>query len=82
MAAPADKSVRASGFPQGETETLRAQLNNAIDTIRAMAAKLDVLTAKLNADAGVADTNYATDFVSSLTDSTGTTPPCKIAVAG
>lgn len=35
--------------------------------IIAMATKIDVLTAKLNADAGVTDTNYATDFASTLT---------------
>ena len=28
----------------------------------AMATKIDVLTAKLNADAGVTDTDYATNF--------------------
>lgn len=32
----------------------------------ALTAKLDVLTAKLNADAGVTDTNYATNFASTL----------------
>jgi hypothetical protein len=33
-------------------------------SILAITAKLDVLTAKLNADGGVTDTNYATDFAS------------------
>jgi hypothetical protein len=32
----------------------------------ALTAKLDVLTAKLNADAGVTDVNYATNFASTL----------------
>jgi hypothetical protein len=32
----------------------------------AMNAKLDVLTAKLNADAGVTDANYATNFAATL----------------
>ena len=32
----------------------------------AMATKIDVLTAKLNADAGVTDVNYAIDFVTVL----------------
>ena len=32
----------------------------------ALTAKLDVLTAKLNADGGVTDTNYATNFASTL----------------
>jgi multidrug efflux pump subunit AcrB len=82
MAAPADKQVKAAGHPQSEVEVLRGQVNNLIDTQRALTAKLDVLTAKLNADAGVTDTNYATDFVSSLTDSTGTVPPCKVTLVG
>ena len=38
-------------------------LKTAINGIN---AKLDVLTAKLNADAGVTDTNYATNFASTL----------------
>ena len=39
----------------------------------ALAAKVDVLTAKLNADAGVTDVNYAVDFSSttSATEYTG-----------
>ncbi len=32
----------------------------------ALTAKLDVATAKLNADAGVTDANYAVDFASTL----------------
>ncbi len=40
----------------------------ALTTAYAVAlAKIDVLTAKLNADAGVTDTNYATNFVSTCT---------------
>jgi len=34
--------------------------------IIALDAKLDVLTAKLNADAGVTDTNYATNFAATI----------------
>jgi len=34
--------------------------------LRALAAKIDVLTAKLNADAGVTDVNYAVNFASTL----------------
>lgn len=37
--------------------------NAALRTaVTAITAKLDVLAAKLNADAGVTDTNYATNF--------------------
>lgn len=52
---------------------LRALLNDALTDIAAqrtaivaLTAKLDVLTAKLNADAGVTDVNYATDFASTI----------------
>lgn len=41
------------------TQTDLAALRTAIFAIT---AKMDVLTAKLNADAGVTDTNYATNF--------------------
>lgn len=37
-----------------------------------LTAKLDVLTAKLNADAGVSDINYATDFASACNPAAAT----------
>lgn len=43
---------------------LRAVLAATVDAVQNLATKLDTLTAKLNADAGVTDTNYATDFAS------------------
>lgn len=42
---------------------LRKLLAAQTDAIQNLATKLDTLTAKLNADAGVTDVNYATDFV-------------------
>jgi septal ring factor EnvC (AmiA/AmiB activator) len=54
--------------------SLRTQLTAAIADVTnvrtkfvAVLAKLDTLTTKLNADAGVTDTNYATDFASGQT---------------
>ncbi|PPC86323.1 MAG: hypothetical protein CTY37_06175 [Methylotenera sp.] len=42
--------------------------NTALRTaLIATLEKIDVLTAKLNADAGVTDTNYAVNFASTLT---------------
>jgi hypothetical protein len=35
-----------------------------VDAIQNLATKLDTLTAKMNADAGITDANYATDFAS------------------
>jgi len=56
-----------------EAKELRELLNAALTDIAAqrtaivaLTAKLDVLTAKLNADAGVTDTNYATNFASTI----------------
>lgn len=42
----------------------RASSGALVDAIQNLATKLDVLTAKLNADAGVTDANYAIDFAS------------------
>lgn len=53
---------------------LRALLENVLTdnaslrtALIATLTKIDVLTAKLNADAGVTDTNYAVNFASTLT---------------
>ena len=67
-------SSRLMGFVNAhEEKNLRILLNAAqVDiaaqrtAIVAINAKLDVLTAKLNADAGVTDANYATNFASTL----------------
>ncbi len=65
-------SSRFRGFSNTQdARNLRILLEAAQDDITALrtavlaiTAKLDVLTAKLNADGGVTDTNYATNFAS------------------
>lgn len=53
--------------------TVLADLTALRNAVVAMNAKLDVLTAKLNADAGVTDINYATNFASTLNPAALTT---------
>ena len=48
-------------------------LNVLRDAIIAVNAKLDTLATKLNADGGVTDTNYATDFASATDPAAMTT---------
>lgn len=69
MAAPSDISVRGEdrGAVSAEIDTLRAQLNNVVASLR-------LLTAKLDLDAGVTDTTYN----SLITDGAITTAPCKV----
>lgn len=52
MAIPADLSVRPMGRPNDMIEAMRGEQVKIV-------AMLRVLTAKLDADAGVTDTNYA-----------------------
>ena len=59
-------TARISALPDQMTaKELRPLLAAMVDAIQNLAAKNDTLTAKLNADGGVTDTNYATDFASS-----------------
>lgn len=67
MAVPTDVKVKAEGLPQSEIEKLRAQVNNLTASIR-------LLTAKLDADVGVTDTNYN----ALITDSAIATAPVKL----
>jgi hypothetical protein len=52
MAVPADQPVRALDRPGGQTDSLRLEVNKLITQFRALCTKLD-------ADAGVTDTNYS-----------------------
>jgi hypothetical protein len=62
---PAESVTQRLGHTQLDRVSerqLRAIVAAQTDAIQNLATKLDTLTAKLNADAGVTDTNYATDF--------------------
>ncbi len=70
MAYPADKAprnVEGTGNTESELYHIRNQLNNVILMFRE-------LTAQLDADAGITDTDYA----SNIDESTGTTPASKV----
>lgn len=70
MANPSDKSPRnIEGIPDAESELyhLRSEFNKVILMFRQ-------LTAKLDADTGITDTNYR----SLITDTGGTTPAAKV----
>lgn len=70
MAVPTDKAPRnLEGMPDAESEFfhLRNELNNIIASLR-------LLTAKLDADAGITDTNYN----ALITDDAISTAPSKV----
>lgn len=73
MAAPADKAVRAQDRADaalaGELACLRLEFNKLVTNLR-------VLTAKLDADAGVTDTNY-----SALVIDSAASGPAKVNVS-
>jgi hypothetical protein len=54
--------------------TVVVDLTALRNAIVALDAKLDVLTAKLNADLGVTDTDYATNFAATIDPAALTTP--------
>jgi arsenate reductase-like glutaredoxin family protein len=57
------QSVTGSGMNQGD---LVALLTNMATAINALIANHNTLVAKLNADAGVTDTNYAVSTASTV----------------
>lgn len=67
MAAPADKNARPLGLAGSTAEVTRVEFNTLVTQFRALCAKLD-------ADAGVTDTNY----VATISDA----GPSKINVPG
>ena len=56
--------INQARLDQMSERELRKLLGAIVDGVQNLATKMDTLTAKLNLDAGVTDTNYATDFVS------------------
>lgn len=69
MAAPSDLTRRGTALPDSDLAELRTQVNN-------LTASLRLVTAKLDADSGVGDTNY--DAL--ITASGVTTAPARILV--
>jgi hypothetical protein len=71
MAAPSDVTVRSESRaePLGELEALRLEFNKLVTNLR-------VLTAKLDADATVTDTNYA-----ALVTDSAASGPAKVQVS-
>ncbi len=61
------RNIEGMGDTETELYNLRNELNNVILALRQ-------LTAKLDADGGITDTDYAED----ITEDTGTTPPSKV----
>ena len=57
------QSITGSGMNQGD---LVALLTNMAASINALIANHNTLVAKLNLDAGVTDTNYATSTASTI----------------
>ena len=56
--------INQTNLDQLSERQLRKLMGAMVDAIQNLATKCDTLTTKLNADAGVPDTNYATDFAS------------------
>lgn len=56
--------INQTNLDQLSERQLRKLMGAMVDAIQNLATKCDTLTTKLNADAGVTDTNYATDFAS------------------
>ncbi len=54
-------------MPDGATYNLRLQYNKLVDDVEAIRAAFATLATKLNADAGVTDTNYASVSAGTLT---------------
>lgn len=56
--------INQAHLDQLSERELRKLMGAMVDSIQNLATKIDVLTAKLNADATVTDTDYATNFAS------------------
>jgi hypothetical protein len=62
----ATSAAAALAVANADRGTIVTDLTALRAAILALNAKLDVLTTKLNADAGVTDVNYATNFAATL----------------
>jgi hypothetical protein len=63
MSLTLQQDVKAGGMNQGD---LYAVVSNLVDAVNALIANHNTLIAKLNADAGVTDTNYAVSTASTV----------------
>jgi arsenate reductase-like glutaredoxin family protein len=63
MSLTLQQDVKAGGMNQGD---LYAVVSNLVDAVNALIANHNTLIAKLNADAGVTDTNYAASTASTV----------------
>ena len=55
------------GMPGSSVAALRLEHNKLVDDVEALRAAFATLVTKLNADAGVTDTNYASVLAATLT---------------
>jgi hypothetical protein len=63
MSLALQQDVKAGGMNQGD---VYAVLSNLVDAVNALISDHNTLRAKLNADAGVTDTNYAASTASTV----------------
>lgn len=63
MAESLAQRLSAAKLDQMSERELRAALAALVNAVQNLATKMDTLGAKLNADATVTDTDYATNFV-------------------
>jgi hypothetical protein len=63
MSLALQQDVKADGMNQGD---VYAVLSNLVDAVNALISDHNTLRAKLNADAGVTDTNYAASTASTV----------------
>ena len=58
---------RDDAMAEGTTRQVRLEHNRLVDDVEALRAAFATLVTKLNADAGVTDTNYASVLAATLT---------------
>lgn len=63
MSLTLQQDVKAAGMNQGD---LFAVVSNLVDAVNALVSDHNTLRTKLNADAGVTDTNYAASTASAI----------------
>jgi hypothetical protein len=63
MSITLQQDVKAGGMNQGD---LYAVVSNLVDAVNAIISDYNTLRTKLNADAGVTDTNYAASTASTV----------------